>query len=113
MGFEQAAIPIEKEREFTELRGAMERAFAPARVEKFFAALKSQGVRIRDFDSVLAKQVLESVEPVLQQSGARAQALYEALTISDKGQMREFYLGQVEQAPSELRHKFHQVYRDS
>ena len=103
MGFKQAAIPIEKEKEFAELRGAIERAFAAGRVEKFFATLKSKGVRVRDFDSVLATRVLEVVEPVLKQSGAKARVLYEALTISDKGQMREFYLGQVEQVPSELR----------
>jgi uncharacterized ParB-like nuclease family protein len=113
VGFEQAAIPVEKEKEFNELRGAIARVFAPERVEKFLATLKGKGVRIRDLDSVLAKRVLESVDAELKRSGTRAQALYEALTLSDKGQMREFYLGRVEQAPSELRRKFHQVYRDS
>ncbi len=113
VGFEQAAIPIAKVSEFTALRGAIEKAFAPGRVDKFFAALKSKGVAIRDFDSVLAKRVLESSEAGLKKSRSSAWALYDALTVSDKGQIREFYLVQVEQVPSALRHKFHQVYRDS
>ena len=111
MGFERAAIPVEREREFAELRGAIARVFAAGRVEKFLATLKSKGARIRDFETVLAKQILESVAPELKRLGA--QALYEALTLSDKGQMRELYLVQVEQVPAELRRKFHHVYRDS
>lgn len=111
MGFERAAIPVEKEKEFAELRGAIEKVFAAGRVERFLGALKSKGVRVRDFETVLAKKILESAAPELK--GLGAQALYEALAVADKGQMREFYLGRVEQAPGELRHKFHQVYRDS
>ncbi len=110
MGFEQAAIPVEKQKEFAELRAAIETVFAPGQVGKFFAALKSNNVRIRDFDSVLAKRVLESAATGLKKSGA--QQLYGALPVSDQGQIREFYLVQVEQVPPELRHKFHQVYRD-
>jgi hypothetical protein len=111
VGVERALIPVEKEKEFAELRGAIEKVFAPGQVEKFLAALKSKGVRIRDLETVLAKEVLENAAPELK--GFRAQALYESLTVPDKGQMREFYLEQVEQVPSELRHKFHRVYRDS
>jgi hypothetical protein len=112
VGFEQAAIPIENEKEFAELRGAIEKAFSSERVEKFFAALKSKAVRIRDFESVLAKRVLENMAPELKKAGISAWALYDRLSLSDKGQMREFYLVQVEHVSSELRHKFHQVYRD-
>ena len=112
MGFEQAAIPIEKEKEFAELRGAVEEVFAPVRLEKFLATLKSKRVRIRDFEAVLAKKVLENAAPELKQSGFKGHALYQALTVSDQGQMREFYLVQVERVPSELRRKFHHVYRD-
>ena len=113
MGFEQATIPIERRDEFAELRGAIEKVFAPQRVEKFLAALKSKGVRIRDFESALKKKVLERAEPGMQEAGRTADKLYQSLTVSDQGQMREFYLSQVEQVPPELRHKFHQLYRDS
>ena len=68
-------------------------------------------MRVRDFEMVLAKRVLESASPELKRCGA--EALYQALTLSDMGQMMEFYLVQVEQVPGELRHKFHHVYRDS
>jgi hypothetical protein len=111
VGFERAAIPVEKEKEFAELRGAIEKAFAAGRVEQFLAALKSKGVRIRDFETVLAKRVLERVAPELKGSGA--EALYQALTLADKGQMRELYLVQVELVPSKLRRRFHHAYRDS
>jgi hypothetical protein len=110
VGFERAAIPVEKEKEFADLRGAIEKVFAAGQVEKFLATLKNKGVRIRDFETVLAKKVLEKAAPELK--GLRAQAQYEALSLSDKGQMREFYLVQVEQIPGELRHKFHHIYRD-
>ena len=113
MGFEQATIPIERREEFAELRGVIERVFATQRLEKFLATLKSKGVRIRDFESVLKKQALERAEPEMQKAGSTAEKLYRSLTVSDQGQMREFYLGQVEQVPPELRHKFHQLYRDS
>ncbi len=112
MGFEQAAIPVERQKEFAELRGAIEAVFAPGQVEKFLAALKSKNARIRDFDSVLAKRVLESAAPELKKAGLNAQQLYRELAVSDQGQIREFYLARVEQVPPELRRKFHQVYRD-
>jgi hypothetical protein len=108
VGFEQASIPVEKEKEFSELRGAIEAGFAPERVGKLLATLKSKGVRIRDFDLVLAKRVIESAA----QQKVKAQELYRSLTVSDQGQIREFYLVQVEQVPSELRRKFNAVYRD-
>jgi hypothetical protein len=111
VGFERAEIPVEKEKEFAQLRDAVASVFAPKRVEKFFAALKRKGLRIRDFESVLAKRVLEGADPELK--GVGAQQLYDALTLADKAQMREFYLVQVEQAPGELRRRFHQLYRDS
>ena len=109
VGFEQASIPVEKEKEFSELRSAIEAAFALERIDKFLATLKSKGVRIRNFDSVLAKRVLEGAA----QLKVKAQELYRSLTVSDQGQIREFYLSQVEQVPSELRRKFNVVYRDS
>ncbi|HET7206734.1 MAG TPA: hypothetical protein VFI95_09170 [Terriglobales bacterium] len=110
MGFEQASIPIEKEREFSELRNTVAKAFAPGQVEKYLATLKSKGVRIRDFESVLAKKALQRAAPELK--GIEAQGLYQSLTVSDRAQMREFYLVQVEQVPSELRRKYHQLYQD-
>ena len=59
--FEQATIKIEKEKEFEELKAAINRAFAPEKIQKYLKRVASAGLRIRDFDSVLAKGVLEQV----------------------------------------------------
>ncbi len=112
MGFEQAAIPIQKGKEFGELIGALEKVFAPECVEQFLAAVKSKGVRIRDFPGVLAKGILERFDPELRNSGHSARELYQALAVSDQGQVREFYLMQVEQVPGELRSRYLSIYLD-
>ncbi len=113
MGFEQAAIPIQKGKEFGELIGAMEKVFAPQRVERFLAAVKSKGIRVRDLQDVLAKGIFERLEPGWKKSSGRsARELYQALAVSDQGQVREFYLMQVEQVPGELRTKYRSIYLD-
>ncbi len=111
-GFEQAAIPVQKTLEFGELRGAIEKVFSPELVEKFLSALKRKNIRIRELEAVLAKRVLEQFEPGLERNGTSAWALYEALPLSDKGQVREHYLMRLEQVSGPLRHKFSDLYRD-
>ena len=49
MGFEQALIKVEKEKEFEELKGAINRAFAPENAGKYLKRVASAGLRIRDF----------------------------------------------------------------
>ena len=61
MAFEQATIKVEKEKEFSELKAAISHAFAPENVEKYLKKVASAGLRVRDFDAVLAKRVLEQV----------------------------------------------------
>jgi hypothetical protein len=112
-GFEQVSIPVQKPQEFGELRGAIARVFSPEWVEKFFSVLKRKDLRIRDLESVLAKRVLEQFEPGLGEKGNSAWARYDSLPLSDKGQIREFYLMRLEQVSGPLRHKFSSVYRDN
>ena len=107
MAFEQATIKVEKEKEFGELKGAISRAFAPDGVEKFLKRMASSGLRIRDFDSVLAKRVLEQVGAL----PASAKDLYAALTLTDQAQMKEFYLSKIEEASPELRAKYQRLYQ--
>jgi hypothetical protein len=107
--FEQATIKIEKEEEFEELRSAIRRAFAPETVAKYLKRMSSTGIRIRDFDSVLAKGVLEQVGAM--EKGKRAQGLYSALTLSDQAQMKEFYLSRIEEVGPELRAKYQKLYQ--
>ena len=111
MGFEQAAIKVEKEAQFAELKAAIERAFSQGNVEKLLKRLDSRGIRIRDFDSVLAKQVIEHVDEKLRQARRSARGLYQELTLTDQGQMREFYLSKLEGVEEALRHKFKKVFQ--
>ena len=102
MAFEQAAIKVEKAREFGALQAAIEQAFRPERVEEFLKQLDRKGIRIRDLDAVLAQRVLEE---------ASAQDLYQALSVSDQAQLREFYLSKLEMVDQSLRHKFKKLYQ--
>jgi hypothetical protein len=108
VGFEQAAIKVEKAQEFAQLQAAVEQAFLPETMERFLKQLDRKGIRVRDFDSLLAERVLE-----LAAGGTdlNAKQLYEALTLSDRAQMREFYLSKLEGVDVGLRHKFRKLYQ--
>src|SRR5258707_14235731 len=92
VNFEQAAIKVEKAQEFGRLQAAVEHAFLPENAERFLKQLDSKGIRVRDFDAILAQQVLELVG----ESGLKARQLYESMPLSDQGQLREFYLSPLE-----------------
>ena len=107
MGFEQAAIKIEKQQEFGKLQAAIDQAFLPGRAEQFLKQLERKGVRVRDVDALLAQKVLDGFS----NPAVSAQALYGALTLSDQAQIREFYLSKLEGIDSALRHKFRKLYQ--
>ena len=111
-GFEQAAIKIEKQQEFAKLQAAVEQAFLPDKVERFLKQLDRKGIRVREFDGVLAARVLEDAacESAVS-SGLSAWQLYQALPLSDQAQMREFYLSKLETVDTALRHKFKKLYQ--
>ncbi|MBZ5572149.1 MAG: hypothetical protein LAO09_09750 [Acidobacteriia bacterium] len=111
VGFQQAVIKVEREKEFAELKGAISRAFGSEKVEKFLKRLDSSNVRVRDWESVLAARLFEKVDETLAKSGQTAQSLYQSLTVSDQAQMREFYLSRVEEIDPELRARFQKLYR--
>jgi hypothetical protein len=108
VAFEQAAIKVDKEQEFEELKTGINRVFAPGAVERYLKQLASAGIRIRDFDSVLAKNVLERAGALV---GKRARDLYSALTVTDQAQIKEFYLFKIEEVGPELRAKFQKLYQ--
>jgi hypothetical protein len=110
VSFEQAAIKVEKKKEFEELKSALERVFSPERIERFLERLNRKAIRIRDFDLVLAGGVFEQVDQRLGNSGS-ARRLYEALALSDQAQIREFYLSKTEEVDSTLRHTFKKLYQ--
>jgi hypothetical protein len=111
VSFQQATIKIEKEKEFDELRGAIERAFRADGVERLLKRIRSKRTRIRDVEKILSERLLEQVDERLAKSGSSAQQLYEALTLSDQAQLREFYLSKIEELDPALRAKFHKLYQ--
>jgi len=111
MAFEQAQIAVQKTEDFEPLRSALERAFAPATVEKFYRAMQAKGIRVREFEKIAAAGLLEKVDPVLAGSGKKAQELYGALALSDQALLREFYLERIEKVDSNIRLKYQKLYR--
>jgi hypothetical protein len=112
MAFQQAGIKVEREREFRELRGAIERAFSAGNAERFLKQLNGAGLKAREFERVLERRVFEKLDPELKASGATAQQLWENLSVSDQAQVREFYLERIEQVSDELREKYRKVFID-
>jgi ABC-type Zn uptake system ZnuABC Zn-binding protein ZnuA len=108
VSFERVPIKVEREQEFARLKGAVEQAFLPAKVEQFLKQLDRKGIRVRNFDAVLAQRLLESV---VGEAGLEAKKLYESLPVSDQAQMREFYLSKLETVEQALRHKFKKLYQ--
>jgi hypothetical protein len=107
VAFEQAAIKVEKAQEYAKLQAAMEQAFSPEKVEQFLQQLDRKGIRVRDVDAVLGKKMLGGFgEP-----GLDVQQVYQALTVSDQGLIREFYLLKLEGVDAALRHKYRKVYQ--
>jgi hypothetical protein len=112
VGFEQATIKIEKQHEFAGLRAAVEQAFLPEKVERFLKLLNRKGIRVREFDGVLAARALEEAAGgAAASSDLSAAQLYQALPVSDQAQMREFYLSKLEGIDIALRHKFKKLYQ--
>ena len=108
MGFEQATISVEREKEFEELKSAIERAFSREKVESLLKRLQREGIRIRDWDALIAKGVIEKV---VGKAGETAASLYQKLALSDQAQIRESYLFRVEEVDPKLRTKFHKIYQ--
>jgi hypothetical protein len=105
--FEQAAIKVEKAREYAELQAAIERAFLPEKVARFLKQLDRKGIRIRDLDAVLAEKVLDRSSD----RAVSAEQLYQSLPVSDRAQVRELYLSKLEAVELALRHRFKKLYQ--
>ena len=108
MSFQQAAIKVEKAQEFARLQNAVEQAFLPGKAEQFLKQLDRKGIRVRNFDAVLAQRLLEGA---VGEAGLEAKQLYASLPVSDQAQMRELYLSKLETVDQALRHKFKKLYQ--
>ena len=108
MVFEQGVIKVEREREFGDLKAAIEKVFAADRVAKYLKELDSRKIRVRDLDAVFAA---DAIDRAAGDKAGTARSLYGALPVSDQAQMREFYLSKIEEVDSTLRAKFHKLYQ--
>jgi hypothetical protein len=108
MAFVQATIKVENEQAFGELRAAVVQVFVADRITKYLKKLSGQNIRIRDWDAILAAGTIDVIDEA--KLGA-ARSLYESLTVSDQGQMRELYLSKIEEVDSALRARFSKLYR--
>jgi hypothetical protein len=108
LAFEQATIKVEKVEDFGKLQAAVEQAFLPGKAERFLKQLDRKGIRVRDFEAILAARLLEEAAG---DSGLKAQQVYQELPVSDQAQMREFYLSKLEGVDVALRHKFRKLYQ--
>jgi hypothetical protein len=106
--FEQGVLKVEKEREFGDLKAAIEKAFGLDRVAKYLKALDGRGIRVRNLDEVFARDVIDVGAG---NKAGTARSLYTSLPVSDQAQVREFYLSKVEEVEPALRAKFHKLYQ--
>jgi hypothetical protein len=111
LAFEKALIPVQKVQEFEALRGVIERVFAPQRVEILLRKLSSDGIPVRKLETLLDRKVFEDLDAQAAKSVQSARALFDALTPSDQGQLREFYLSTLESVDNAFREKYAKVYR--
>ena len=98
--YEQAVLPIQDEKTFGEVHGALESAFAGARVANFLRDVQRAKLRARQFEAIIAAGLL----------GPNTAQKYAALGDSDRGHIREQYLSMVEKGDPAIRAKFLKVY---
>ena len=108
MVFEQGVIKVEREREFGDLKAAIEKVFAADRVAKYLKELDSRKIRVRDLAAAFAA---DAIDRAAGDKAGTARSLYGALPVSDQAQMREFYLSKIEEVDPALRAKFHKLYQ--
>jgi hypothetical protein len=111
LAFEKALIPVQKVQEFEDLRSVIERVFVPERVETLLKKLASAGIPVRKLETMLDRRVFEGLDQQMAKSGKSGRALFDALTPSDQGQLREFYLSTLEAVHNDLRERYARVYR--
>ena len=98
--YQQATIPIADPASFAPVREAITGSFAPDHVGEYLRRLERDGMRIRDFETVLGRGLL----------GSGTAEAYARLGPSDQGQIRELYLASLEHVESELRNRYFRIY---
>ena len=111
MAFEKALIAVQKTEQYEVLKGVIERVFAPERVEGLLRKLASAGIPVRQLETMLDRRVFEDLDQQVAKSDQTARGLFDELTSSDQGQLREFYLSTLESVDNAVREKYAKVYR--
>ncbi|MBV9075534.1 MAG: hypothetical protein JOZ10_18080 [Acidobacteria bacterium] len=106
--FTQAQIEVENKAVFDELKGAIENALR-SRSEEFLHLLKRVGLRVRQFEVILHERIVEQLPGA--RTSRSCEELFQELSASDQGLLREFYLTAIEEVPVELRTKYSKLYR--
>ncbi|HEY5380771.1 MAG TPA: hypothetical protein VIJ65_00835 [Acidobacteriaceae bacterium] len=98
--YERPPVAVADPATFAVVKRAVEGSFATHNVEKFLRSLERAGLRIRDFEAVLAAGKL----------GVGTAVEYGKLTDGDQGQIRELYLASLEKVEIPLRDKYFKLY---
>ncbi len=98
--YERPVVSVDDQATFGEVKAAVESRLAEAGVRDFLRTLDKAGLRIRDFERVLAAGKLGSATPTQ----------YAKLSPGDQGQIRELYLASLEQVALPLRDRFFKLY---
>ena len=98
--YERPTVSVDDAATFNALKTAIDAHFAERGIKDFLRSLDRSGLRIREFEQVLAADKL----------GAEAPAQYAKLSPGDQGQVRELYLASLEQVALPLRDRFFKLY---
>ena len=98
--YERPVVTADDETTFREVKGAVDARFAESGIADFLRSLDRAGLRIRDFEQVLAAGKL----------GSATGGQYARLSPGDQGQIRELYLASLEQVALPLRDRFFKLY---
>jgi hypothetical protein len=98
--FEQAGIAVTDQQGYAQLHALIDAAFDARDVDVLLNRVTRAKLRIRDYETVLARGFL----------GKEAVALYASLPVSDQGLTRERYLRLVEKVAPELRQRYLKAY---
>jgi hypothetical protein len=105
-GFKQAPMAVQNAEAFTALKHLVDAVLAALTVEVFLKKVAKAGLGIRQFERVLERRLFDQGK-----TERSAWAMYQSLSSSDQGQIREHYLTQVEEVDSRLRTKYQTIYR--
>ena len=108
MAFEQATIPVQNAEAFGQMKGLIEKAVSPANAPKLLKEIVGAGLTVWKLELMLPKSLLEKAAGMPMGQSAK---WYSELSLSDQGQIREFYLTRIEQVDGPVRDKYKKAYR--